>query len=404
MRAWVFFFFFSASFLMAQSEADYITAISITGLKRTRLSTAEQPLRKFIGLPADQVDSDEVLAAVMAGGVLEPVSVEIQGHVLSVAVREKWSIFPVPVFFAGSGGIMAGLAFFDANAFGISDKFFLAGIYQSDGWVATTGYIHGSPGGWVPGLNGIFIFSREERQDRDQHNRLVRRFELDSSSVFAGLNFPLLGNSDLLTASAQFSFDQKNLREREKAMNGPDEDLRLFGAGAEISLKKNTWDGFLLSQESASVAFSHKTTLDGFSFQSISFRGTWEKSLVPGFRFNLRSGLLYEPEAPVLFESSPYAAQVAILPMDFSARNYAGVSAGFEKYVLKIPVGTFSFALSYQLVFSHSPLLGDSVDHGITGMITFYLNRLAIPALGFGAAYNAKEDYLQGSFSLGMSF
>ena len=399
-------FFFSSSFLTAQNQNDsvYITSLSITGLKRTRLSTAEQPLKKFIGQRTDQVNMDEVQAAVMAGGILESISAEIRGQVLCIEVREKWSIFPVPVFFAGSDRMMGGLAFFDANAFGLNDKFFVAGIFHSDGWAASTGYIHNSPGEHRPGWSGMATFSREERNDRNQNNHVLRRFEHDSISLGAGLSFPLLKNNDMLSVSTRFSFNQKNLREKKKSMNGPDEDLRLYGAGTELSARKSTWDGYLLSQESASLAYTFRTSFENFSYHSIRFRGIWEKSLIPGFRINLRTGLVYDPDAPILFESSPYSAQVSILPADFSAKNYAGFSAGLEKYIFKIPSGTLSLALAYQIVYSQGSLLEDSFDHGFTGMMFFYLSRLAIPALGFGAAYNVKENYLQGSFALGMSF
>ena len=398
---------FNAGFpLGAQSEdaGETITGLVITGLRRTRLSTAERSLRKFIGLEASQVDPDEVRAAVMATGILEPLSVEIEGPVLSVAVREKWSIFPIPVVMGGSGGLMVGLGFFDANAFGLNDKFFLAGIYQSSGWLASAGYIHASPEGRVPGWSGFAVFSRQERQDHDQRGQDLRRFDLDTISISGGLNLPLLENTDLLSASAQFSFIQKTPRERENAFNGPEEDLRLFGASTELAIRKSAWDGYFLSQESASLRYTYRTTFAGFSFQSLGFRGAWEKSLVPGFRFILRTGLLYEPEAPILFESSPSAAQVAILPRGFSARSYAGLSAGLEKYLFRFSAGVLSLAAAYQMVYSEGSVLGSSFDHGLTGMLSFYLSQLAIPAVGLGAAYNVKENYFQGSFSLGMSF
>lgn len=402
------FFICAVSVLTAQNGSDdgevYITALSITGLKRTKLSTAEQPLKKFMGLKSSEVNHDDVMAAVLATGILEPLSIEISGPVLSVTVREKWAIFPVPVFFAGTGGFMAGLAFYDANAFGLNDKFFVAGIYQSNGWVATTGYMHTSPGRPIPGLNLMAIYSREDRHDRDQNNNVLRRFDLDSISINTSLSFQLLESSNLLSVSGHFSFDQNFLREKENAFNGPDNDLRVFGAGAEFNVNKSSWDGYLLSQEQASLRYIYKTTFDGLSFHSFRFRGTWEKSLVPGFRFTVRTGIVFEPEAPVLHESSPSAAQVAILPSGFSARNYAGLSAGLEKYIFKLSAGTISLAAAYQVVYSRGSILGDSVDHGVTGMLIFYLNRLAIPALGIGAAYNVEANYFQGSFSLGMSF
>jgi hypothetical protein len=59
---------------------------------------------------------------------------------------------------------------------------------------------------------------------------------------------------------------------------------------------------------------------------------------------------------------------------------------------------------AYQAVYSHGSILGDSFDHGVVGMLGFYLSQLAIPAVGFGAAYNVQAGYFQGSFSMGMSF
>ena len=402
------FLFFGDTLLMAQnteaSQEGYITALSVSGLKRTKRSTAEKPLRQFIGREAAQVDPDEVRAVILATGILEPLSVEIADGILSVEVREKWAIFPIPVVMAGSGGMMGGLAFFDANAFGLNDKFFLAGMYHSNGWMASAGYIHSSPGGRIPGWNGISAFTREERYDRDQNNEDLRWFDLDSISLSAGLNFPLLKDSDLLSASTSVSYNQKILRNQEQAFNGPDDGLRLFGLGGEISLRRNTWDGIFLSQEGASLRYSYRMAMDGFSFQSLRFRGTWEKSIVPGFRFTSQTGIVFEPQAPVLFESSPSAAQVAILPRYFSAQNYAGVSGGLEKSIVKMSVGVLSLAAAYQVVFSKGSVLGDSLDHGVVGMLTFYLSRVAIPALGLGAAYNVDKNYLQGSFSLGMSF
>ena len=401
-------FFGNISFLMAQSEtndeASRITSISITGLGRTRLSTAERPLRRFIGLEADQVDTNEVMAAVMATGILEPVSVEIEGGVLALEVQERWSIFPIPMVMGGSGGMAGGLAFFDANAFGLNDQFFMAGFYHSDGWIATLGYIRSSRGGRSPGWNAMAAFARGERHDRDQTSEVLRRFELDTISLNAGLRFPLLEDSDLLSTSVLFSFSDNRLRNRSNALYGPDNSLRMFGFGGDFSVRRNNWDGYFLSQEAASIRYFFNTDFRGAYFQSVRFQGTWERSLIPGFRLNLRSGVLFQPEVQVLFESSPSAAQVVILPRDFSAKHYAGLSAGLEKRIFRFASGVLSISAAYQVVHSYGSILGSSVDHGYVGMLFFYLNRLAIPALGLGVSHNVKRNYFQSFFSFGMSF
>ena len=81
--------------------------------------------------------------------------------------------------------------------------------------------------------------------------------------------------------------------------------------------------------------------------------------------------------------------------------------------IRKLPISSFYLPSSwlktvtsayYQLVYSNGSILGDSLDHGIAGKFSFYLSQLAIPAIGLGAAYNVKENYIQGIFSMGMSF
>ena len=399
--------------LQAQNEdadgKNLITGLSVSGLKRTRLSAAERPLLKFIGIEADRLDQNEVWAAIMDTGILEPLSVEIRaaetgGSVLAVTVREKWSIFPIPIVMAGSGGVGAGGALLDANAFGLNDKFYLVGLYLPGGWTTAAGYIHAVSGSRFPGWIGMAAFTRGEREDVDQRNKTLRHFDWDSISVMAGLNFNLLKNSDLLSASPHISFNEKILRNSEKAVNGPQAGLRLFGTGLGLSMRRSFWDGYLLSQEEVSLRYSFHTTADGYSHQSFNLKGIWEKSLVPGFRLTTRMGLVFDPHVPILFESAPSGAQVDILPRSFSARNYTGASAGLEKYLFKINAGTLSLAAAYQMVYSKGSVLGDSFDHGVAGKLSFYLSRLAIPALGLGVSYNVKEQYLQGLFSAGMTF
>ena len=398
------------SFLVAQSEADaaksgvYITSISITGLKRTKLSAAERPLRQFVGLAVEDVNINEVTAAIMATGILQPVSVEVQGEVLAVEVREKWSIFPIPIVTGGSDGIGAGLALTDTNAFGLNDQLFLAAFYHPNTFSVSAGYFSSSRGGRLPGYNGMASFARSQRHDRDQNAHLLRRFELDSLSLRTGLSFPLLENSNALTASLLFSFNNTWLRNLDSALLPPPDDLTLYGAGTELAARRNSWDGFFLSRESISVRYTFQTNFSGIAFQTVQLQGAWDKSLVPGFRFSFRTGAIFKPDAPILAEAAPGGAQVVILPKGFSAKNLVGGSAGFEKSVFKISAGTLSIAAYYQGVYAHGSVLGDSTDHGFAGMLSFYLSRLAIPALGVGIAHNVGKDHTQVFFNFGMSF
>jgi hypothetical protein len=187
-------------------------------------------------------------------------------------------------------------------------------------------------------------------------------------------------------------------------LNAPDEGSQSVDIGSEIEIRKSSYDGYLLSQESASLEYAFIAGIDSPSFHRIRWRGIYEKSLVPGFRLVFRAGGIYAPGAPVLYETGPSAAEISILPRSFSARHYAGASLGLEKYLFKISAGTLSVLASYQGGYSRGDLLGNQFDQGIAGGVSFYLSRLAIPAVGLGLAYNLSAAYFQGSFNMGMTF
>ena len=394
------------AFLYSRPSTDFITSISIEGLKRTKTSVAEKPLRRFIGRRVESLDFNEVKAAVLDTGILEPLSVEIveagpeDGNVLVVEVREKWAIFPVPVFFAGSGVMIAGAAFYDANAFGLNDKMAVMGAYQTNGWTATTLYIHSPPEDLSAGWRAAARFVQEEREDANRKDETIRRFRTDAITASAALLYRFTA---LASGAFHLGYTSHILETGGSPLRAPEEGVQLLGMGPEFSIRDSSWDGYLLSERSAVFGYSYFQGIGAPSFHSLSFQGTFEYSMLPGFRINARGGLLWKPLVPVLAESSPRDAEVNILPRSFSARHYAGLSLGLEKYLFTISHGSFSVLASWQMVYSNGSILGNQFDYGVSAAASFYLSKLAIPAVGAGIAYNIPGDFFQFFFSMGIS-
>jgi hypothetical protein len=390
-----------------ESNAGKILGISFYGLKRTKIRIAEQPLKKYLGRLASEVDLNEVRAAILTLGILEPVSLDFVeapegGFYLRAEVKEKWAILPLPmVFYSSSGELTAGAAFLDANAFGINEKFGAGGIYRTNGWIAVAFYDHASGREWVPGWNCFGMYSQELRIDTDQAEAQIRRFALDALSIRWGLNYRL---SELFQTGLSLAYRDVALREPDSYPTAPDSGARVISIVPDISIRRNRWDGYLLSEQEASIRYAAGIGLDGRAFHSVSLTGTYEQSLVPGFRVIGKTGLRYDPEAPLLFESSPASAQVDILPQTYRARHYAGASLGLEKYLFKTALGTLSVHASYQTAYSQNTYAGNEFDHGAAGGIRFYMSKLAVPALGIIGAYNAAKNHALFSFSLGASF
>jgi hypothetical protein len=418
----VFLLFFSVDSIAAQTDDDRersvlqepepdsnrVVGVFVAGLGRTKPHVAEQPLRKFAGMDAGSINTDDVFAAIMAMGILEPIEVFFTdspgepGKILVVVVEEKWAFFPLPIVTVSSDTTSFGLAIMDSNAFGLNDKMILMGMYNQAGdWAATAMYMATPDRDHGIGWRIMGFYSDQNRVDTDQNENTLRRFSMATAGAGIGLSYSLTG---FLSAGISVGVQDKILHETESPVEMPEQGMIGIGIVPTLSLRRSEWDGYFLSEQGASLNYTYQIGLNGPSFHSVSLNGAFVKSLVPGFRIDVKTGAVYSPEAPVLFESSPSSARVDILPGKFSARTYAGVSAGFEKYLVKFGFGTLSVAAAYQAVWSQGPILGLQFDHGPAGGLRFYLSRLAIPAMGFGVAYNVPADFFQGTFTIGMSF
>jgi hypothetical protein len=387
-------------------DSTRVTQLSVSGLERTKLHVVEYHLREFIGREAAGLDFNEVRAAVLDTGILEPLSVETQarpdgnGYILKLTVEEKWSVIPLPMFSYSSDSVTAGGIILDSNAFGLNDQFAAGGAYITGGWNALATYTHIPSRDRFPGWSIGGLYSRGERRDTDQKDGDLRRFSLDTIIASFGFQYSLSGN---LEALLDFSFHQRTIQDSGDPLRIPGDDARAIGLSPELSWTESFWDGYLLSRRNATLTYTCMAGIDSPSFHSVSLETICEQSLIPGFRISLQSGILYSPSATVLFEEDPGAALVDILPDNFSARSYAGLSLGLEKYLYRFSWGTTSFLAAWQAVWSEGSVLGTEFDHGVAGFLRLYLSRIALPALGLGMAYNISTGYRRMVLNLGIS-
>jgi outer membrane protein assembly factor BamA len=392
----------------AKFPARVITAVSVTGLTRTRSYVAEYSLQKFIGQDGMGIDFNDVYAAIAGTGILEPLSIGVRetpdrnGMVLTVNVREKWAFFPIPVFFADSNGTLGGGgALMDANAFGLNDKFIAAGTYSNSGWFASLIYQNTPERKHFPGWNIMGIYGRQIQRDTDQYKTNLRKYKQDIIIGSLGIQYPV---TDLFTVSTSLSFSRRTVRESEDSLLPPEKGILAGEINPALELSSSHWDGYLLSQRRAKLDYTFMPVLNAAPLHTLSLRGNYEISVIPGFKAGLRGGIYYRPDAPPLLESSASSAGFNILPSTFSARHYAGAALGFEKYLYKFSQGIMAFLISYQAVYSYGPILEHEFDHGVTGALNFYLSRIAIPAMGIGVSYNVAAKEFTVSFNMGTSF
>lgn len=401
----------SALSLTEGASRDTITSIQIEGLKRTKPRTAHGFVRRFIGRDAAALDLDEVRAAIVDGGILDPLSVEVRDgadgfKTLHIEVADKWSIFPVPVFAWSSDGFTAGGAFFDANAFGINDKMGVVGIYSQNSWLAAAMYSHSPAGGRLSGSTFSASYTRGRRELRDQKLEVYDDYDAESATGGAGLSFRV---GEDWTWEARVSFNAE-------ARDGADWRMSL-PLSAQVRSRRSEWDGVLLSERRFEAGVTADIGLNdgggaaggnggnGGNTYRLQSSATWERPLSEGFRYSVNGGVLYSlPTSGLTARTgAPPASRVVILPASFSASSYADLSAGLEKALFRWSLATLSVSAAYQIVCSEGEHLGACFDHGPSAGVRVYLRRLAIPAVGARASYNAAANQFIGAFSMGMS-
>jgi hypothetical protein len=376
-----------------------ITSVEVRGLKRTRTKVTDYALEKFIGRDAGSLDINEVKAAVLDTGVLNPVSVEFlpeDGRLL-VYVEEKWSFFPFPLIMINSGETNFGLFLADTNAFGLRDQAAVGGMYGSDEWMGMVLYRNTPERDNFPGWNTAFMYSRQQKEDQNKKEQTLRSYEASFLQASFGFEYPLTRKLNL---SLTFSFI--DIQILDSVFNAPEEGSRNIGISPGIAFRSSSWDGYLLSERSLSLSYGYMPAFVGSLFHKLDMRFVFAVPIVPGFLVSIKGDANASIGAGRVFEDSPRG--VDILPAQFSALHYAGAQAGLEKYLFKARMGTLSAFASWQAVFSSGSLSGETFDHGPAGGIRFYLSRIAIPALGFTVAYNMTTSLPQFSFSLGVGF
>jgi hypothetical protein len=392
---------------------DQITAISISGLKKTKPHIIERPLDKFIGRNAADVDINEVIAIVKDSGIVEPLSVEIKdtigdnqegnGKTLVVTVQEKWSIFPIPLFSITSHGWNVGGAFMDANAFGLKDNVMVMGSYGTDGWMANVMFIDPPDGVGDYGWNIMGMFFYQDKENMDQTGeQILRRYNSISINPSIGLSYKL---TESVTPSISVAYRNVALRDTESPVNAPENGVHAISLSQALGYSHDTWDGYFLNEISAALKYTATIVIGDKDAHSIAFNGTWNQTIVPSLRLTAKTGIIFAtPSSSPFFESSPINAAVNILPQKYSAVDFSGISVGLEQFLFAVPFGSVSISAAYQAVYSNSELLRNQFDHGVVAMLQLYLSRVAIPGIGLGGAYNVAKNTWEYAFNIGMQF
>lgn len=388
----------SAETLATTENGGIVSGLEINGLKRTKSFVIERLLNRYIGRPVDEIDLNEIKTVLLKMELFDNIKVSVQDRSASqprivIEVEEKWSIIALPVFGATSDGIVGGVGFIDANAFGLADKIVAAALFKPSGWEGFLRYGSEPPDDHSFGWAASTALSKESTNVVDDTDNTI----LEYDAFFLDSNFEIkraLGPVFSVSSSV-------GIREHAVGDDTPASGRVLpvsLGAAARVS----SWDGIFLSEKEISLQGGYSFGILGEGYAFVEGRAVVEQPLFPGLRAVVRAGAFQAADAPIVFEESPHAAGVAILPSDFRSPALAGISGGFEARILSIRSGTLSALAAYQLAIAKGGGVGNVFAQGPSFGVRLYFAKIAVPAVDIGLSYNRETDIWRATFGIGM--
>ena len=191
-----FFLFPFPVYARSDAEADresQVTSIEITGLKRTRESTLRRIIKVTGGAPCTGETEEEIRQNILRAGIFRTNTLETrreqttEGCKIIIFVEDKWTLIPVPIFYASEGSFAGGLSLAELNFLG-------QGFMISGSFIISNKTVQAGLGTHFHDTNIITNYSRRKRSDISTYgnkDETLRKAELEGFKVRIIQNFPL---------------------------------------------------------------------------------------------------------------------------------------------------------------------------------------------------------------------
>jgi hypothetical protein len=375
-----------------------VSAIEIQGLKRTNPIVVKNLLKAYINKNAEQINTDEIIALLVATGIFENITVTFKENenqlVLFINLEEKWSIIPLPLVSIKSDSYVLGIGLFDANAFGLNHKLFSSASVSSKGPSVALGYIINSL--WQSKWDGVFSFSyaRKDETFTDVYEHEISTCDISTFSA------AIRGNYNV---SNYLEWDF-GLEYQSKSLNTPQiNDLNSLGLRTGISLKSNAdWNGVFLTSSGVQCHYTWYYGIEGPSYGVFVTQGSYESAPLKYLKLSFRGVGLWGSETPQLGEIGASRLGFVILPDTYTVTTLAALRSGLEIRLFSFGIATFAGLANYLIGYSEGSRTESHIDYGPSFGLRLYLAKVALPAMDITIAYNQTTGIYQASFSIGM--
>lgn len=379
-----------------------ISKIEIVGLKRTKESFVQNVLKDFVGADAFEVDLNDVETKLQEQGLFSEIAAQIvlssDSATLLVTVKEKLSFLVVPFVMGSNDGVMGGLGAMDMNAFGMKNMALATGVFSKTMQMGMLLWSKPALDARHPGFMANAMVNHRSKEYATFDDDTICEYDMlpvSGSISLRGIITRFLDYSvgALYKYIHYFDDDGDNLG-----------DMHLGFLSASLSASKKEWTGFFMNTSSAAVSAEI-----GCDFASpvkamgeVSLRANWQFKIIPRMKIDLSFAGCMAMNKPIAARPDKGSAGSSVLYSGFVTDKIASLKILYEAALFKAKFLTLSLYASYEAV-----IAADFDDSFVWSMgpgagAKVYLNRIALPALAGGVAYDIKHNHFNFVISLGM--
>ena len=390
--------------------APVISRISFSGLKRTRESYMQTVLKKYYGLPVQELDMHDLEVTLQEQGLFSEVSAaceidETGECTLHVTVTEKIAFLPIPfAMYSSSTGFMGGLVVMDTNAFGVKDTYVVGGVLASSMQVALMTFSKPSLSLTQPGFSVSGSFTHRKNKLHDGDDSLALAYRTLGGGAGISLTDKLTEHTNA-AVGVRYQYTNITLDDDFSAYANDLKTYHAISATGEWGARFPELNEWFLSAKSLRVKgdVTHLST------------GTWSPSVdaqilvqqplpITRIRLIAQGAGHWSHDAPPSLWASPSTVGTTIMPDKFDSPRMLGAHAGLEVALVKTKIATFSIYGLYEHFFGEDFDGSGILNLGYSAGAKMYLAKISFPALSLGFSHNVSKNSMKFTAAFGISF
>lgn len=396
----------------AEIKNEYLgdISVSVEGAARTKPRVIESLVEKCLvknGYKTwESVSAGELSQCLSNSRLFKKVEVQVERSKISVKVADRWTLLPIPNFYASDGKRSAGVFIFDSNFLGYGKSVGLGGAVSTEG--NTFSIMYTDPA--VNYTNTTFGVIA--------HRSVTDIYAYDSTNIIYGFNkreegvsiSPGYNLTPKLGISVSFGYSDRSYSQIDSYSFSIPGDYTATNVGARVSYRNSDYKLFYNDGWTTSLMWSQQVhRSDGFdNVSQLSANGEWD--IVMFQKHALQLGLHASRQSD---NSNPGDVAMygrgkgfrGIEPAGLWTRKIAAASVDYQIPLAKTGHGTFTVAPfmdygTYKQYFS-----GNGSNYATYGIGAYYfVNFINLP--GIGLVFGRNQEFM-GSFAaiqIGMGF